>query len=142
MIKWTPVLISFFGAGLALFLYHNLSHYILNIKMTFRSVYIFLSNKWHFDSIYNHFIVKPIIFWGHNVSYKVLDRGLIEYIGPTGILSVIKNLSLRISSLQAGYVYNYALTMFLGCTVFLILINNINNLNELIILIFVYILLI
>lgn len=140
--KWTPVLISFLGAGSAIFLYHFTPHWILNFKLTFRSLYIFLNNKWHFDSIYNHFIVKPIIFWGHNVSYKVLDRGLIEYVGPTGILAIIKNLSVRISSLQAGYVYNYALTMFLGCTIFLILINNINELNELILLIFIYILLI
>lgn len=140
--KWTPVLISLFGAGLAFSLYHFSPSTILNIKMSFRSVYIFLNNKWHFDSLYNHYIVKPIIFWGHNVSYKIIDRGVIEYIGPTGIIKLIKNLGLKLSSLQAGYVYNYALTMFLGCTLFLILIKNINEFNEVILLVFVYILLI
>lgn len=139
LIKWAPVLISFLGAGSAFVLYHFLPDWILNLKLTFRSLYIFLNNKWHFDSIYNNFIIKPIIYFGHNVSYKIIDRGLIEYIGPTGILSVIKSISVRLSSLQAGYVYNYALTMFLGCTVFLLFdsIGGISNGSLLIILAYI-----
>lgn len=140
LIKWTPVLISFLGAGSAFGLYHFAPSAIVNLKLGFRPLYIFLSNKWHFDSIYNHFIVKPIIFWGHNVSYKIIDRGVIEYIGPTGILKLIKNLSVKLSGLQAGYVYNYALTMFLGSTIFLILLKT--SFSEVIVLICMYILLI
>jgi hypothetical protein len=26
-------------------------------------VYTFLNNKWHFDSIYNYYIVKPMFKW-------------------------------------------------------------------------------
>jgi NADH-ubiquinone oxidoreductase chain 5 len=142
IVKWTPVMVSFLGAGSALILYHGFGGSILNLKLTFRPVYIFLNNKWHFDSIYNHFIVKPLVFFGHNVSYKIIDRGLIEYVGPTGLVSLVKNLSLKLSSLQAGYVYNYALTMFLGCTMFLMLINNMSNVTELLLIIVGYIVLI
>jgi hypothetical protein len=64
------------------------------------------------------------MLWGHNVSYKILDRGLIEYIGPTGISNIIKKFGIWLSSLQSGYVYNYAFTIFLGTTVFILIINN------------------
>jgi NADH-ubiquinone oxidoreductase chain 5 len=138
--KWTPVIFSLIGSASAFILYNFYSQNILNIKMTFRSIYIFLNNKWHFDSIYNHFIVKPIIFWGHNVSYKIIDRGVIEYIGPTGIVYIIKKFALTISALQSGYFYNYAFTIFIAATLLLIFINT--QISLLIILIALYILLI
>jgi NADH-ubiquinone oxidoreductase chain 5 len=60
--------------------------------------------------------------FGHNVSYKIIDRGLIEYIGPQGIAITLQNLSKSASNLQSGFVYNYAFTIFLATTVILILI--------------------
>ena len=95
-----------------------------------RDLYIFLNNKWHFDSIYNYYIVKPLMFWGHNISYKVLDRGLIEYVGPQGIILVLRRLGKWISSLQSGYVYNYAFAIFIGTTIYLLLISNIEIYNN------------
>ena len=54
-----------------------------------------------------------------------LDRGIIEVFGPTGITYLIKNATVYLSSLQSGYIYNYAFTIFLATTVFLIFIGNI-----------------
>ena len=125
--KWTPVLLSFTGAGSALVLYHFAPSAIYSLKTSLfgKTIYTFLSNKWHFDSIYNYYIVKPMFKWGHDVSYKVLDRGIIEVFGPTGITYLIKNATVYLSSLQSGYIYNYAFTIFLATTVFLIFIGNI-----------------
>jgi hypothetical protein len=64
--------------------------------------------------------------WGHDVSYKVLDRGIIEVFGPTGITYLIKNATVYLSSLQSGYIYNYAFTIFLATTLFLMFIGNIS----------------
>jgi hypothetical protein len=60
--------------------------------------------------------------FGHNVSYKIIDRGLIEYIGPRGIVAVLMNLTRTASNLQSGYIYNYAFTIFLATTLILIII--------------------
>jgi hypothetical protein len=60
--------------------------------------------------------------FGHNVSYKIIDRGLIEYVGPRGIVSVLMNLSKASSNLQSGYVYNYAFTIFFATTIILVII--------------------
>ncbi len=113
LIKFIPVIASIFGALLSIFIYSK-SRNINN-----RSVYIFLSNKWHFDYIYNNYIVKPIFLWGHNVSYKVLDKGLLEAIGPLGLSNGIRYLSTITSKLQSGQVYNYAFTIILFTTFYL-----------------------
>jgi NADH-ubiquinone oxidoreductase chain 5 len=62
--------------------------------------------------------------FGHNVTYKILDRGLIEYVGPTGIVKALKNTTTFLSQLQSGMVYNYAFVLFLATTLILITINN------------------
>ena len=128
IVKWTPVLFSFAGAGIGFFLYHLAPSIVYGIKTSYfgKLVYTFLNNKWHFDSIYNYYIVKPTFKWGHDVSYKILDRGVIEIMGPTGVSGLINSLTRWISSLQSGFVYNYAFTIFLGTTVFLIGLNNLD----------------
>ncbi len=60
--------------------------------------------------------------FGYNVSYKVLDRGLIEVIGPLGITKTVKQLSKQVSFLQTGYIYNYAFIMLVGVTFLLLFI--------------------
>ena len=113
IIKQIPVIGSIIGAVTAIIIYSKSR--IFNI----REIYIFLSNKWHFDYIYNNYIVKPIFTWGHNVSYKVLDKGLIEVIGPNGLSSSIRYVSTIFSRLQSGQVYNYAFTIIIFTALYL-----------------------
>lgn len=81
----------------------------------------FLSNKWHFDYLYNNLIVKPLLVFSHNVSYKVLDRGYIELFGPKGLTSLFVHFGARqVSDMQSGWVYNYAFSIFFSTTLFLI----------------------
>ena len=111
--KLIPVISSILGALLAILFYSE------SRSLFFKKIYIFLSNKWHFDYIYNNYVVKPIFLWGHNVSYKVLDKGLFEAIGPTGLSNGIRYLSTIFSKLQSGQVYNYAFTIILFTTLYL-----------------------
>lgn len=128
ILKWTPVLLSFAGAGSAFLLYQLSPSIIYGIKTSYlgKLVYTFLNNKWHFDSIYNYYIIKPTFKWGHDVSYKILDRGIIEIMGPTGVSALINKLTKWLSSLQSGLVYNYAFILFLGTTIFLFVLNNLD----------------
>lgn len=119
-IKFIPVIFSLIGAASGFLVYHYSIHLSPSLNSPFLlSIYTFLNSKWFFDYVYNSFIVKPTFNWGHNISYKVLDRGLIEFFGPLGVSKLISTLSLFISSLQSGFVYNYALTIFLFATFFL-----------------------
>jgi hypothetical protein len=57
--------------------------------------------------------------FGHNVTYKILDRGLIEQVGPSGLAHSLISFSRFLSGIQSGLIYNYAFTIFLGATIFI-----------------------
>jgi hypothetical protein len=59
---------------------------------------------------------------GHNITYKILDKGLIEMVGPTGLVYLLRKATTSLSSFQSGLVYNYAFTMFLSTTIILMLV--------------------
>ncbi len=124
IIKWVPVIFSFTGAGLAVYMLHATPQALVNFKATSlgKTIYTFLSNKWHFGYIYNYYIAKPCLEFGHDISYKVLDRGLIEMMGPTGFSQGLSRLSQNYSSFVAtGLLYNSALSILVSATLFSIL---------------------
>ncbi len=41
------------------------------------------------------------------MTYKTIDRGIIEVFGPMGLSSLITKKALYISKLQTGYLYHY-----------------------------------
>ena len=57
--------------------------------------------------------------FGHLITYRVIDRGVLEIIGPRGISNVIIKLTQNISNLQSGMVFNYALIMIVFTTLFI-----------------------
>lgn len=51
--------------------------------------YLF-SKKFYIDAIYNWYITIPTLNWALNYSYKLLDKGLYETAGPTGLYSFVQ----------------------------------------------------
>lgn len=81
-------------------------------------------NKWHFDTVYNKYIISRVLRWGHEVGYKVLDRGMIEYVGRHGITEWLRVMMKRASKYQSGVLYNYGLTMIMMMVVYIYMIEN------------------
>lgn len=52
------------------------------------------------------------------MTYRVLDRGVFEVIGPRGISNILKQFTQNISNLQSGGIFNYALIMIVFTTLF------------------------
>jgi NADH-quinone oxidoreductase subunit L len=78
-----------------------------------KPIYNFLVNKWYFDELYNVIFVQfskkiGLYFW------KVFDVKIIDRFGPDGISSLIKNLSIKASKFQTGFIYQYAFMILLG----------------------------
>lgn len=118
-IKLAPVLFSISGALFAFIFYH---FYASSHFVRFPQIYGFLNQKWYFDQIYSYFIVKPIFSFAYNISFKLLDRGIIEIIGPTGLYRTIKNLAQKVTSVQTGFIYHYTYVMIIGLTFFITLL--------------------
>ena len=125
-IKFIPLLFSFLGAFLAYLI--NLSSsgslitYSLKTSKLGKALYLFLNKRWLFDKVYNDFIVSKGLSFGYNISFKILDKGIIEILGPYGIARTFQKLSQQISKIQSGFVYHYALSMLIGLTLFIALI--------------------
>lgn len=121
--KLLPLIMSLTGAAAAYFIYAFGLNSFYNIKKTkiFKVLYNFLNKKWYFDRIYNEFIGQNILDISYRYAYKDVDRGLIEKLGPSGIVSLISYLFTSIKDLQSGFVFHY-LFMFLFSLVLLILV--------------------
>ena len=119
--KVLPVILSLCGATSSFILYTFASNRLFNWKVSLigRKIYNFLNKKWFFDKVYNEYIAQFFFSFGYNVSYKIIDRGIIEIFGPMGLSSSISNKSNHIVKLQSNYIYHYTLSILLGSTLIL-----------------------
>nr|YP_010507856.1 NADH dehydrogenase subunit 5 [Phytophthora asparagi]UXG55967.1 NADH dehydrogenase subunit 5 [Phytophthora asparagi] len=141
--KLLPVILSFCGLFGAFYLYFFKFKFLYNLKISEYGLYFynFLNRKWYFDKIYYEFINQYILKIGYTVTYKMIDKGLIEMCGPYGLTTIFSFLSQRIILLQTGYIYHYSLLMLIS-TIFLINIvffSIIYYFNVIIILLFLFI---
>lgn len=117
--KVFPLLFSLFFSYFAYFLYRCVPHFIKvgtihNDLAVLLYAYAFFSKKWYFDQVYNTYVVYPFLRFGHDYTFKMLDRGIIELFGPTGLVRFWLN-AIRVSLVwQSGYVFNYVFSMVVG----------------------------
>lgn len=114
-IKLFPVILTLVGTILGIFLYHKTPEILNNLTETFigRQVYIFLNSKFLFDILYNKYIISGGLKFSYHVS-KILDKGVIELVGPYGISTVLEKMGINISKLDTGVITTYSLYMALG----------------------------
>jgi NADH-ubiquinone oxidoreductase chain 5 len=119
--KLLPVILSLSGASLSFLLYTFGVKWLFQFKISFigKKFYNFLNKKWFFDKIYNEYIGQFFFKFGYSISYKIIDRGIFEIIGPMGFSSLIVKKSFLINKLQTGYIYHYTLIILVGATVLL-----------------------
>ena len=115
-LKLIPVYSSFLGIIFSLIIFNYIPKLIFKIKITKIGLnfYYFFSKKWYFDNIYNFFIVKNLLTIGYQITYILIDKGILEIFGPLGLKIIINKISINISKIQTGFIYNYSLMFFLG----------------------------
>lgn len=45
----------------------------------------FFSKKGHIDSLINYILVYPTLFFSHNIFFKIIEKGFLEFFGPVGL---------------------------------------------------------
>ena len=113
IVKLLPSILSLLGAVLAVYLYHFTPHLFFMESSITRKIYTFLNGKYLFEVIYNHFFIGRGLQLGYFVS-KVLDRGVIEFIGPYGLSNTLNKTGMNISKLDTGVITTYSLYITLG----------------------------
>lgn len=119
--KLLPVIFSLLGVSLSFFFYQFQSKILFKLKTLFyiKKIYTFLNKKWFFDKIYNEWLSQFFVEFGYSVSYKMVDRGIFEMLGPSGLAMTISKFSYNLDKLQTGYLYHYTLLILIGSTIFL-----------------------
>lgn len=107
--KLLPLLVTISGVLTSYLLYRFWLNDLLELKKrhNFKFLYTFFNKKWYFDRIYNEFFSQNLLNFSLNISYKSVDRGLLELAGPYGIVWYIKNLSTKLQTTQTGFILDY-----------------------------------
>ena len=120
--KAIPLCFSTLGILIALLTYQKLTYYYSKLWINIIPVTNFLSKRWFFDIIYNKFIGFPILRYSYSIFFKIIDKGILEWVGPTGIYIFLKKTTKNVKTLQTGYIYTYISLIGLGIAVISILI--------------------
>ena len=76
-------------------------------------IYTFLNGKYLLDVLYNNYLINGALSAGFTIS-KLLDKGIIELIGPFGLTEGSYAASHSLSKLDTGVITTYALYITLG----------------------------
>lgn len=118
-VKWIPFFVSIFGGSLAVILYHFFSNLLFSLYANislFNYIYTFFNKKWFFDRLQNELIGSSLLRMGYTTTYKAIDKGLIELLGPSGISNIALIISKQVSELESGKINQYAFLMFICLT--------------------------
>jgi len=121
--KLLPIILSLFGIIFSFILYVFNYKLLFYIKMSLygKKIYNFFSKKWFFDKIFNEFFGQFFFKFGYSISYKFVDRGVFEILGPTGLSFSITRVASTLYRLQTGYLYNYTFSILINFTFLLFL---------------------
>jgi NADH:ubiquinone oxidoreductase subunit 5 (subunit L)/multisubunit Na+/H+ antiporter MnhA subunit len=81
-----------------------------------KKIYNFLNRKWFFDKIYNEYFGQFFFKFGYSISYKFIDRGIFEILGPTGLSITALKVGSNLHKMQTGFIYHYTLIILIGAT--------------------------
>jgi NADH-quinone oxidoreductase subunit L len=81
-----------------------------------KKTYKFLNRKWFFDKLYNEYFGQFFFKFGYSTSYKFVDRGIFEILGPTGLSTTALTIGNNLHKMQTGFIYHYTLLILLGAT--------------------------
>jgi len=120
-IKLIPLFFSFSGVFLSLYHYNWAFRSLYSLKETSvgRGLYTFLNRKWFFDKVYNEWVSQPVLRVAYTHAYQNMDRGLLEFLGPHGLSTVIYGASRGLASIQLGFLFHILFLLLCSLTLLL-----------------------
>ena len=112
-VKLLPIVLAIIGISIATVFYVLITDLPSRVSKAFRVLHTLFYNKWYFDEIYNYLFVKPIKTFSV-FCWNIIDKKIIDGMGPNGISSKVFFLSKISSKIHTGYVYHYSFSMFIG----------------------------
>jgi NADH-ubiquinone oxidoreductase chain 5 len=119
--KILPLQLSFFGIFSGFLLFNYVPRIVFLSKKSYLGLktYNFLNKKWFFDKLHQECISQRLFIFGYSTSYKLIDRGIFEIIGPYGLSFLVPKVGFHLQKLQSGYLYHYILIVLVVITLWL-----------------------
>jgi len=114
--KLLPVILSFLGVLLSSCLQLTATTSLNN------NITSLLSNKWNTDLAINHSIVVPSLNICEWITYRVIDKGWIEIVGPSGV-SIYQETTAFLQLIFNGHLFNSINIITFFATITITLIN-------------------
>lgn len=109
--KLLPLILTLIGGFFSLFIYeyYNLN-FISNINKSkfYYNIYSFFNQRYYLDLLINNIIVKYLLIIAYHTSSS-LDKGSLEYLGPSGLKLFFSYLTQILSLLDTGKILNYSI---------------------------------
>nr|QWK44223.1 NADH dehydrogenase subunit 5 [Akkesiphycus lubricus] len=112
-LKIFPLCCSILGGSISFVVYRRYNHNLFLWKTSLfgRKLYTFFNRKWLFDKVYNDLVTQNILDFGYHFTYKAIDRGLIESLGPFGLSNILLDQVKKYRSWHSGYLYHYLVSI-------------------------------
>jgi len=112
--KLFPLVLTLCGVFLAFFFYAFNIELFFSIKKSalYNLIYTFLLKKWYIDKLYNTLFSANILKFSHAYTYKVVDRGLLELVGPFTLFTSSYKISGVLNLFQSGVIHIYIVFLF------------------------------
>ena len=129
LFKLLPLIFTISLSVLAIIMSEFLPKSLISFKFSRLgyNIFGFFNQRFFIELLYNKYITGKVLKFGGQTT-KILDRGIIEVLGPYGLEKNFVNLSHIISNLNTGVVTTYALYILIGFTIY-ILTPSLNMLN-------------
>lgn len=125
-----PVVTSFFSIFLVILGFDFLarfnfivSSFLKFFKPIFGLSYMFVADffalNWFFDAALNYWVVVSFVNFCRETSFKLIDKGLLELLGPYAILAVFSSLAKKVAGLTSGYIFHYSFLLIFGVSLLL-----------------------
>ena len=135
LVKFYPLIGSLIGVFICILPFHhntNIFFDILQIRFInlkdnpkpnlFYYIIVFFNKRYWFDNIYNNLFISGSLYLGYIFGY-ILDRGIIEIIGPLGISKFVYSFGSTLArNLDTGFIPHYAFYILLGICIYIIII--------------------
>jgi NADH-ubiquinone oxidoreductase chain 5 len=122
-VKLFPVIGCLSGGFLLMGIYMVYSQGLVIFKLTsFGNYFYWLFNqKFFFDNFYTSFILYPALNFGY-ITNKILDRGVLEILGPYGLSQYFNLASLRITRFDSSAIPTFGLFIIFNALALLAII--------------------
>lgn len=70
--------------------------------------------NWMWDELSNFFYINYIYNYFYTIFFVIIDRGILEVLGPTGLINTFSNIFVMFTRIQTGFLYHYAFYMVFG----------------------------